>query len=277
MSSLQFWFFPVRSGDIRLEAAGDDACTMTVEDPTPADKKRLLPFLQTARELGWIDEIVGVQLTGVTRIEIGAGIAEVGPLLADDIHKDASLWTAVRFSDGSVTISDGPQLPAAPQADQGSGEDLVICGGEPADNGEPTEDKQLPAKTEPTAAATFRPPRQGCPAPTACERRASEVLRAFCTERQWRQWQRQGRMRVTGNATGKRYDVYHRNEASRQRLSHGLVEVRTGRAICVWDDSVPPEEEALAMKLAIEHREAWMLQLPRGAAASTRYGRRRRR
>ena len=37
------------------------------------------------------------------------------------------------------------------------------------------------------------------------------------------------------------------------------MEVSTGHAICAWDDTVPAEEEALGLKLAIEHREGWLL------------------
>ena len=114
------------------------------------------------------------------------------------------------------------------------------------------------------AAATVRQPRRGCPAPTRCNRRASEVLRVFSTERQHDTFTRQGFMRVIGNRTGQAYFVFHRDEAAQRGLAHSLVEARTGNEVCVWDDRVPAEEEALALKLAIEHREGWLMRLPRG-------------
>ena len=114
------------------------------------------------------------------------------------------------------------------------------------------------------AAATVREPYRGCPAPTACRRRASEVLRTFSTEDQWKTWEAEGRMTLLGARTGRRYDLFHRDEAASRRLTHVLVERRTGDALCVWDDTVPPEEEALGIKLAVEHREGWLRRLPRG-------------
>lgn len=116
------------------------------------------------------------------------------------------------------------------------------------------------------AAASVRPPYQGCPAPTKCNRRASAVLRSFSTEKQWASWTRRGSMGLIGSRTGRAYDLFHRDEAADRGLTHVLVERRTGDAVCVWDDRVPPEEEALAVKLAVEHREGWLRRLPRGPA-----------
>lgn len=109
------------------------------------------------------------------------------------------------------------------------------------------------------AAATVREPQRGCPAPTAAERRASQVLRTFSTDAQWRQWERTGTMRLVGNATGRAYVLHHRGVAASLGLRHVLVRASNQREVCVWDDRVPPEEEALGIKLAVEHREHWLL------------------
>lgn len=235
MNSPRFWFFPVLSGDIRLEKRGDEGSLLTVEDPTPSDRRLLVPFLKEMRDRGHIDELVGVQSTGLTQIELPISVATAGPILAGDIHQNAHLWTAVRFTDGQMTLGEGRQLPAV--VDQ-----------------------------EPEAAVTVKRPKLGCPPPEACIRRASQVLRTFCTASQWRQFQHEGRLRVIGNHTGRAYYVYHRDQASRERLTHSLVIAGTGRAVCVWDDTVPAEEEVLGIKLGIEHREVWLLGLPRGPA-----------
>lgn len=124
---------------------------------------------------------------------------------------------------------------------------------------------QLPMTgTDATAAVTVRQPQRGCPAPEAATRRASQVLRAFSTVEQWTTWEAQGWMSLIGNRTGQQYHLFHRDEAHRRRMGHVLVEARSGAEVCCWDDRVPPEEEALGVKLAVEHREGWMLRLPRG-------------
>lgn len=303
---MQFWFFPIWSGDIRLEKSGE-TCVMTVEDPTAADRKILTPLLATALEMKWIETLPKVADKGTTTVLIDAPMELVGPLVADSIHADATTWTAVRYTDGSVTVSDGAQVPQGAQGGQNQdsivvvdslaalapkeavqlkAKDLIIeiKGGvhdEQLAELHKAEDKGKNRSTvndaidarlaatgkEPVAAVTVKEPRRGCPAPTACQRRASEVLRTFCTASQWRQWTTQGRLTVVGSTTGKSYHVYHRDEACRRQLSHSLVERGTGRAICVWDNSVPPEEEALGLKLAVEHREGWLRRLPRGPAA----------
>ena len=72
-------------------------------------------------------------------------------------------------------------------------------------------------------------------------------------------------MRVMGNHTGAAYRLYHRDEAARRGVPRLLVRVATGEPVCVWDGAVPPAEEALAIKLAVEHQEAWLLGLRREA------------
>jgi hypothetical protein len=111
------------------------------------------------------------------------------------------------------------------------------------------------------AAASVRPPRLGCPAPVETNRRASEVLRAFSTASQWREWQQHASMRVIGSHSGQAFRVHHRNSAVAKGLPHVLERLSDGKTICAWDDRVPAEEEALAMKFAVEHRETYLLGL----------------
>lgn len=241
---MRFWFFPIWSGDIRLERASDETCVMTVEDPTESDRDLLKPFLPTAKEMGWLDKVPTISLIGKTIVPLKGTISEIGPILAGEVHQDASLWTGLRHSDGRVTLSDGTVL-RSPKAPEPAAPSTALA-------------------TTAVAAVTVREPKRGCPPPEAATRRASEVLRTFCTERQWKQWQRDGAMTVIGHATGKAYHLFHRDEAARRRLGHVLVEVGTGREVCVWDSRVPAEEEALAVKFAVEHRESWMLSLGLG-------------
>jgi len=233
---MKFWFFPVKSGDFRIEKSTDDSCLLTVEDPTPKDKVLLDPFLVHARKECWIETSAGILAKGKSEILVHAPLSKVGTMLAMAIHGDADTWTAVRYVDGAFSVGDLPVI-----SDQNA-------------------DKQLPAVPE-VAAVTLKKPKKGCPAPTPAERRASEVLQTFCTASQWGQLLREGRLTAIGSHTGRAYHVYHRDQAANQGLLHSLVLRSTGREICCWDDTVPAEEEVLSIKLAIEHRERWLLDL----------------
>lgn len=266
---LRYWFVPCWSGDFRLEAKTDEEgghCVLTVENPTAQDKTKLAPFLAECRKRGLLDDLTGIAPTGVTTIRLQERIDVLGPVLADCSMPGAKVWTAVRCSDGQVILEDGSSLPAVTKKGK-KGKGIV----EQAKDAVTSLVKSVPALPElpavlPEAAVTVPKPARGCPPPTSCTRRASEVLRTFCTGSQWRSWQANGSMRLIGNATGKAYLLYHRDEAARRGMGHVLREVAQRREVCVWDATVPPEEEALAVKFAVEHREAWMLGMTDGLA-----------
>jgi hypothetical protein len=87
------------------------------------------------------------------------------------------------------------------------------------------------------------------------------VLRAFCTQDQWKDWCRTGSMKVIGGTTGKAFRLYHRDEAARRGLSRCIVDVETNEPVCAWDAERPPEEEALALMVALQHREKYLRSL----------------
>lgn len=234
---MRFWFFPCWSGDFRLERDPADVtrCVLTVEDPTDGDVAKLVPFLADARKRKWLPRKpkgAGADLhaKGVTLLALSAPPATVGPVLAQYAFMgDGETWSAIRCVGGKVSVVDGAVLPKT--------------------------------ETPIEAVATVKAPTRGCPEPQPCDRRASQVLRTFCTASQWSDFETHGSMRVIGNATGKAYRVYHRDEAAKRGLDRALVDSETGHTICVWDVDVPAEEEALSLKLAVEHREAWLLKL----------------
>lgn len=223
---MRLWFHPVRSGDFRLERIDGEKCRLTVENPTPGDFERLRPFLAKAREAGWIDPAAGVGLTGKTTLPIAASLAVAGGHIVASLHGDAATWTAIKFTDGNISLDTTGKPPEAPPP-------------------------------EADAAATVTPPKRGCPEPTSCERRASEVLRTFLTRRQWEMWENEGRIKVIGDATGTAYFVWHRDEAAARGLIRNVTIATNGHPVCAWDDTVPPEEEVLSLALAIRFRERW--------------------
>jgi hypothetical protein len=167
---------------------------------------------------------------------IEAPLLTAGPVLAEKTLPEGERWTAVRCVDGQITLANG------------TGEELAAQAA-----------KAEPA-SKPEAAVTIKAPGRGCPPPTAAALRASEVLATFCTRRQITRYLQQGSMFVVGGHTGRVYEVFHRGAAAMQGIGHCAVDQLSGEEICVWDNTVPPQEETLGIKLALEHRELWVLQ-----------------
>lgn len=221
------WFFPSASGDFALTEKTPGVVTLDVENPTADEVTVLLALLAHAKTAGWLQEDLptAIPRTGVYAYQLSAPLADVGPVLST-LHfgAESTTWTAIRSRAGTVTLSDGTTPPSATEV----------------------------------AAVTLRAPNRGCPEPTSAERRASRVLRAFSTLRQWAEWQLHGRMVIRGSKTGGRFVLYHRDQAAKLGLKRVLIHP-CGAPVCAWDWSVPPEEEALAIKLAVEHREPWIM------------------
>lgn len=285
------WYHPCRSGDFRLVRAAPDKTTLVVENPTPAERHALGKLLRTAQERAWLPAGADIALpaAGLATFDLAAPIGLCGPLVSKALHGDATTWTAIRHEDVDgvpkiVLITEPGALdadPEPPSVDPGtcptcgapSGLDCRSARGLPR---APHKTRKL-LRVEPSpvavpqgeapavvAAVTLPPPQRGCPAPESAARRASEVLRDFTAPHQWATWIAEGWMRLIGSHTGAQYFLFHRDEAASRGLSHCLIEARTNDAVCCWDERVPPEEEALGIKLAVEHREDWLRGLPRG-------------
>lgn len=247
---MRFYFVPCWSGDFRLERDPDDesGCLLTVENPTAADKARLGPFLEDARNRGWLDPSLGIAPTGKSLLKITTLMEHAGPVLAENVIPIGRAWTVIRSVKDEITFMEGIPTPAKLT-------EIPIPGNENKPE-EPANDP-VPA----VAAVSVPQPVRGCPFPTSCQRRASEVLRTFSTERQWEQFQRRGYLTAYGNVTGMAYNIFHRDEAAYRGLHRSVAEASTGRIICAWNNDVPPEEEVLTLKFAMEHREGWVRQM----------------
>lgn len=228
---LKVWFIPTRSGDYRLEANGAGS-VLTVQDPTPSELAQLRAFLGTLRDTARpvIAADAAVASTGASRVEIDLPISLAAKLLVTETRDET--WTAVRSTGGKIELlTQGVETAAA----------------------------VVEARPEAVAAVTVTPPGRGCPAPVRCNYRASEVLRTFTFASQWNSWTRRGYLHAVGNLSGRRYTVLHRDLAAQRGLAHSVLDDH-GEDLCVWDDRVPAEEEALAIKLTIEHNEAHILE-----------------
>lgn len=228
---LSVWFVPTRSGDFRLTSAGESKSVLTVEAPTPTEVDTLRRFLATLREYERpvVDPLAGIALTGSSRVEIDLPLPLAARLLVSDAKAES--WTAVRSTAGKIELLTTPIESAAAAVE---------------------------AQPDAAAAVSITPPGRGCPAPLRCNYRASEVLRTFSTTTQWESWTRRGYMHVRGNLSEHRYTVFHRDLAAQRGFRHSVLDHR-GAELCVWDDTVPAEEEALAIKLTLEHHEGYVL------------------
>ena len=110
---------------------------------------------------------------------------------------------------------------------------------------------------ETEAGVSVEKPPRGCPEPTVLERaetRAYDVLNQFLNPKQKADFDAQKAFVVHGNHTGRPYMVISRWNPACQR--YGLLYcITTQNRICASLPDVPPSEEVLAMKFAVEFTE----------------------
>ncbi len=228
---LSRWYVPSWCGDFRLEADGDERCVLTVEDPIPAEVEQLGAFLVKARKKGWVPNIAGIADKGKSTLQIGAPVSQAGKVLLGRKHPRKGILTAIKSEGGGLV------------AIKGDGEELELAAASP----------------KATEAATVRRPTLCCPhATTGPDLRASKVLRSFCTNEQWRSWLNLGYLYCNGNLSGRRYLVAHRHHPIAIQNKYILFDCDGDHVVHCWDWSVPPPEEVLAVKLAVEHAEEWI-------------------
>lgn len=249
---MRYWFIPCQSGDFRLHQRGAvlDACVLSVENTTEEDRQRLRPFLAEAESRGWIPHLRGFNLddVGPRELVIQAPLVEAGVLLSQQVFPDEDSWTAVRWTDGRVDLADDASAALVQRIRGQEGtkpQALVFTAG-------------VGSWATPVAAVTTPRPKIGCPEPEPCARRPFQVLQAFSTQSQVDSFRRFGRLDAYGSVTGARYSIFHRDTAARRGLSRTIVN-GVGNPVCAWLRDVPPEEEVLALKLTVEHREQILL------------------
>jgi hypothetical protein len=229
---IQVHYVPSWCGDYRLEADGDAKCVLAVTDPTAAEQVKLERFLLKCFSRGLVKPFVGIAGNGETKIEIAASIVEAGKLLLGTKNPRKGVLTAVKSVQGEV--------------------EAILA------EEQPKLDNAL-AAPEAKEAVTTRRPTLCCPTPiSGPDTRASQVLQAFCTEAQWNDWQKQGFVRCYGCFSGHRYRIVHRHSELARQQGKITWDETDDHVIHAYDWSVPPAEEVLSLKLAIEHAEHWV-------------------
>jgi hypothetical protein len=241
-------YIPSWNGDFRLEDDGKGGSKLVVHDPTPHEQKIVGEFLRQAQIKGWVDEqdlatmtSSGALSTGAT-MAISAPLSKASKILIKLTRPKKQTLTAVSFSDGKLSLIEG--------ADDAAVEKVA----EAVEKATATETPAQPAK-----AASVRRPTPCCP---DCEvgsvAPASEVLLSFLSEEEHETWARDRAIIVTGGLTGHRYILAHRQSLIAAYNTRMCFDLDDGEVLHFHDNSVPPEEEVLAAKLILEHREPWL-------------------
>lgn len=248
------WFIPNWTGDYRL-LSKNGSCVLEVEKPTPHEKAIVKKFLTSAKKKGWVgfdsygfdDPPEGIgsrnsfyRETGKHQIPISAPMADAGKLLVRLTKPIERTITAVSFSDGKLKVIDQAQSKEVEAAIQ---------------KAEAEEAK----RSKKAAAASVSRPTTCCPdcVPGSVER-ASEALLAFLTPEQHDRWAADRSIVVEGNLTGHRYLLSHRGSPRAVRQKKICFDLDDRFVLHFHQSEVPPEEEILAAKLVLEHREHWL-------------------
>lgn len=237
------FYIPSWNGDFRLEDDGKGGATLVVHDPTLREQKIVAEFLRRAGEKGWRRDLEArVSETGKSEIALTASLAKAAKILLELAQPKKQTLTAISFSDGKLSVVEGADKAAIDKI-----ADVV-------EEAKATEDPEKPAK-----AASVKRPTPCCP---DCEvgsvAPATEVLLSFLNAEEHASWARERAIVVTGGLTGHRYVLAHRQSEIAAFNTKICFDLDDRRILHFHDNSVPPEEEVLAAKLILEHREPWL-------------------
>jgi hypothetical protein len=229
---MKAWFFPAWSGDFRLVPGDEDGTSkLLVMEPTLHELKLLASFMAVARKKKWTKEKLAADEAIDTRtIVLAAPLTKVGPALVKITKPADRTLTAVSFKDGRLEVAETGAI------------ETVIAGADP--------ESKAVSVARPTPCCPSCVP--GSVAP------ASDVLLSFLNEQEHADWARHRAIMVTGGRSGHRYLIAHRHSRTAVLNKKICYDVDDHCVLHFHDWSVPPEEEVLATKLILEHREAWL-------------------
>lgn len=231
---MRAWYSPSWSGDFRLVANVDnpDTSQLVILDPTLHERTLLAAFLDVARRRKWTTAQLPDGPAAMHIIPLKVPVAKAGPALIRATKPAKRTLTAVTFKDGHVETAETAQLEALAER----------------------------AAADPqAAAASVARPTPCCP---QCEpgavAPARGVLLEFLTPTQHADWATHRAITVVGGLSGHRYLLAHRHTPTAVRLGKICYDLDDGFVVHFHASEVPPEEEVLAAKLILEHREPWL-------------------
>jgi hypothetical protein len=228
------WYVPSWNGDFRL-TPGDDETTskLLVMAPTPYEMQLLVKFMAIARKKKWTKEKIAEDAVIDTRtIALDAPIVEVGPSLVKITKPADRTLTAVSFKDGKLEVAETGAIETVVAKAEGDPDAKAVSVARPT----PCCPSCVPGSVEP----------------------ASDVLLSFLSEEEHADWAKHRAIMVTGGRSGHRYLIAHRHSRTAVLNKKICYDVDDHCVLHFHDWTVPPEEEVLATKLILEHREAWL-------------------
>jgi hypothetical protein len=231
---MKTWFIPSWNGDFRL-VAGDDANTskLLVMEPTPHEKQLLAVFMKQARKKGWTAEpFAADDIIDTRTIELKTPLTKAGPALVKIVKPKDRTLTAVSFKNGKLEVAEADGLTTLVAKAENDKEAKAVSVSRPT---------PCCPRCEPGAIAPAR-----------------DVLLAFLNEQEHADWAEHRAISVTGGMSGHRYLLAHRNSPTAGRLGKICYDMDERFVLHFHATDLPPEEEILAAKLILEHREPWL-------------------
>lgn len=274
-----------------------DRTLVTIIQPTPGEIEKLRKLTDAFKAKEWITRALWSSSGSMKEqvVYVNAPVLDVAPFLVASYKPGKAVLTALKYEDGKVSaVEQKPgfwsaikeMFSGAPtrvlkseeddsdvqkvmeehrkdEAMRAEAERKKANGHSSSPHREPAEDpkaKEEPKpKPKPKAATTVARPTVCCPRCVAGDLTpAGEVLYEFLTDDEKRQWEKDHSIVVYGGITGHPYLLSHRH--GRWAIKHGKIcrDLRNNQTLHFHDHSVPPEEEVLAAKLILEHREHWL-------------------
>lgn len=274
------WFLPSYTGDFRLisvDASSYRDQTQTgsvleIVNPAVHEIPVLKSFLAEARRQKWtiIDKVAPRELDGQLRQEIllSVDVGTAGAALYKLVRPADRTITAVRSVAGKIDVYEtadldkvaealSPPSPTPETADASAAEpDGAV---EPDGIIKPKRGRKKTSPTDEPSAVSVKRPTPSCPqCVPGVTSRASEVLNTFLTPDERYCWARDRYIIIKGGLSGHRYMLAHRHSTYAVKAGRICYDLDDDFVVHFHDNSVPPEEEVLAAKLILQHREPWL-------------------
>lgn len=238
------WYVPSWNGDLRLVPSekDKDKTLLYIEKPTNREQETLGRIAALFVAEGWLKELKITKnlFRRVRPIEINAPIEKVGPVVSALMRPGPAVLTGITLREGEMVTHSGSPVDLA----------KVV--------GQATEVLTQPERDK-AAAVTVKRPTPCCPqcVPGSIQP-AREVLLRFLNDEEHASWANDRTIVVRGGITGHQYLLAHRHTEIAQRVGRICYDLEDEIVIHFHDWTVPPEEEVLAAKLILEHREPWL-------------------
>lgn len=231
-------------GDIEIEDAENDQALIRFFRLTPMERESLDSYLKS----------IDLERSGDRgQIIVPQTVAEAGDALSGFLHAGETMISAIKFSTGDVRVSKRPFL----EWFRSLKERWVTKLGTPQDESKPKIHPAVVRKPEPVAAVQTPVPTTGCPMPDYTElkeAKAAGVVAKFLQGQQVVDFARQRAFITRGGDSGHIYRVTSRWSPDVEKYGV-LYDVTQGKRICAQNRTMPPSEEVLSMKFAVENFE----------------------